>query len=71
MNKLFLSESMIADVFWKAIQTSHFNSQAENDARMVSEATYSLVDEFPTEAGSINSCTKNIDNKSQGLSRHR
>ncbi len=53
MNKLFLSESMIADVFWKAIQTSHFNCQAEDDARMVSEATYSLVDEFPTEAGSI------------------
>ena len=53
MNKLFLSESMIAEVFWKAIQKSHFAIQAEADARLISEVTHPLVDEFPTEAGSI------------------
>jgi len=53
MNKLFLSESMIAEVFWKAIQKSHFAVQAEADARLISEVTHPLVDEFPSEAGSI------------------
>ena len=53
MNKLFLSESMIADVFWKTIRTSHFSVQAESDARLISEITYPLVEEFPSEAGSI------------------
>ena len=53
MNKLFLSELMIANSFWKAIQNSHFSRQAESDARLIAEATYPLVEEFPTEAGSI------------------
>ena len=40
-------------MFLKTIRTSHFSVQAESDARLISEITYPLVEEFPSEAGSI------------------
>ena len=53
MKKLWLSESMISDVFWKALRTSYYASRAQDEATLIANSTGPLVDEFPSIAGSI------------------
>jgi predicted O-methyltransferase YrrM len=53
MKKLWLSEPMISDVFWKALRTSYYASRAQDEASLIANATGPLVDEFPSVAGSI------------------
>ena len=53
MKKLWLSESMISDVFWKALRTSYYASRAQDEATLIANSTGPLVDEFPSVAGSI------------------
>ena len=53
MKKFWLSESMISDVFWKALRTSYYASRAQDEATLIANSTGPLVDEFPSIAGSI------------------
>ncbi len=53
MKKLWLSESMISDVFWKALRKSYYASRAQDEATLIANSTGPLVDEFPSIAGSI------------------
>ena len=52
MKKFWLSESMISDVFWKALRTSYYASRAQDEATLIANSTGPLVDEFPSIAGS-------------------
>ena len=53
MKKLWLSEGMISEVFWKTLRTSYYCITAEEEARLIANATGPIVDDFPSEAGSI------------------
>ena len=53
MKKLWLSEGMISEVFWKALRSSYYSEKAENGAALIANVTGPLVDRFPSIAGSI------------------
>jgi len=53
MKKLWLSEGMISEVFWKALRSSYYSEKAENEAALIANVTGPLVDRFPSIAGSI------------------
>ena len=53
MNNLWISERMISDGFWGALNRSVYFKEAYDDARLVAEITAPLVDKFPSIAGSI------------------
>ena len=35
MKKLWLSEGMISEVFWKALRSSYYSEKAENEAALI------------------------------------
>ena len=53
MNKLWLSEKMIAKSFWEALHSSVLVKQAQRDSEEICSLTSPLVDKFPSIAGSI------------------
>ena len=53
MKKLWLSEAMISEVFWKALRSSYYIRTANDEATSIANATGPLVNQFPSMAGSI------------------
>ena len=53
MSKLWLSEGMIAESFWKSLRASTLGHEASSDAREICSVTAPIVDKFPAIAGSI------------------
>ena len=53
MKKLWLSENMIGDSFWSALNSSLYGDEASKDASKIAQVTAPLVDDFPSIAGSI------------------
>ena len=53
MSKLWLSEGMIAESFWKSLRASKLGHEASSDAREICSVTAPIVDKFPAIAGSI------------------
>ena len=53
MKKFWLSEKMLANAFWNALECSAMIGDAKSDAKLVASKTSPLVKKFPSIAGSI------------------
>lgn len=53
MKKFWLSEGMISRAFWQELEGSSKVEEARQDSQVTANLTSSLVDEFPSVAGSI------------------